>query len=218
MTIGIRFIRRRNLGSFEHTEIELTDAIQDGANKVEAVKNLMTFAHDALFEVGDFAKASNSPATAAIVAATMAKTPVTKAPATKVVAAEKVEEAVIENSKQGELPLPESKPLNALANLGTEAPKEEAKKEVAAKPTAKKETVIKAKATKVTNYDRALDAHKNNLGLFLDGKFPTWRKPENLPKAGKASRELQDTPFLDVEGNILDTFKEAFCAHMVDLV
>lgn len=225
---SVRFMRRVNLGNYEHAELEVTDVITDKSKSVSVVKGLMGFVSDALYDRGEFAK------TATTASVKGPETAATKVEKPKAEPAKKVEGPKKETPKQQELPISEEKPLaadGATTPAGTtteakapveeakaEAPAEEPKKEETKEKKTRKETTVKTKATKATVYDRNLDAHKNNLGAYLDKQFPGWRKPENLKKAGTASRELQGTDFLDGEGNILQSFKDAFGKHMVDLV
>lgn len=105
--------------------------------------------------------------------------------------APKVEAPKIENAVQGE---PEVSKV--------EAPKKTKK---AAAP----------KATKNTPYDRQLDTHKSLLGKYLDETVPGWKK-QKIQQASKASNELAGSDFLDAEGNILQSFKDAFLAYLRD--
>lgn len=208
MNAGIRFLRRRNLGNFEHLELEITDVIQEGSNATKVTKELMGFVKDALYDTGEFAHQVTSKAPVAAATAPASKTAIVKeakVPETK------VEEKATET--QAELPLETKAEENKVAEKKVETKVAEVKA-----PKKNVETKVVTKASKATAYDRLLDAHKNNLGVFLDSKFPSWRKPENLKKAGVASRELQGTEFLDGEGNVLESFKEAFSKYMVDLI
>jgi hypothetical protein len=84
--------------------------------------------------------------------------------------------------------------------------------------TKKEEEVVVAKKAKVvtklksTAYDRTLDTHKKLLSTFLDANSPGWKT--KLAKAGEASTSLVGTPFLDGEGEMLQSFKDAFLAFL----
>ena len=73
----------------------------------------------------------------------------------------------------------------------------------------KKKEKVKVKA-KATPYDRKLDTHKKMLGDFLNAEAPDWKEPKNLPKAAEVSTSMVGADFLDGDGNMLESFKEAF--------
>lgn len=222
MSIAIRFLRRRNLGNFEHTELEITDSVEDRNMATDVTKGLMGFVKDALYETGAFSKSAVMSNLGTDEVKVVDTTPKALAK-TKVEPAKKVETAKVETEIKAGGSVSEVKPTEAVkVEVKVEATQAEvAKTETVAKTEPKpraKETKTVVKASKATAYDRNLDSHKNNLGVFLDSSFPGWRKPENLKKAGVASRELQGSEFLDGEGNILQSFKDAFSKHMVNLV
>lgn len=121
----------------------------------------------------------------------------------KVEESKKVEEPKIETPKQGELPISEKKPLDKAMD--------EVDKKMAA---ADKKTTTKR--TKNTLYDRTNDVHKARVSEFMDlddREHPgraSWRTDGVLPKAVEASSKLNGKEFLDAEGKVLDTFKQAF--------
>ena len=82
------------------------------------------------------------------------------------------------------------------------------------KPPVKEKKAVK-KITNSVSYDRTLQTHKNLLGQFLDEKFPRWKVGDNLKKASDASKSLNGTPFLDENGDMLETFKQSFIDLMV---
>lgn len=203
---SIRFLRRRNLGQYEHTELEVTDVVTDRSKLTSTIKEVMATVRDALYGMGEFAETKTSET---------AVDKVTKPKKEEV--AKKSEESKTETPKQGEVVKPEEKPQ--VEEKKVEETKVEEKKEEPKKTAApKKETTRVTKASKNTAYDRVLDTHKNNLGVYLDAAYPNWRHKDNIKKASDASKALQGTEFLDAEGNILDSFKEAFSKYMVDLV
>lgn len=212
----VEFLRRRVLAQYEHAEMKVGIVIEENENPVSVVKELTRFVKDALYETGEFAsdlvtgKASvAAPKTE--VAGTKVEKPKTETKTevkteAKVEESKKVEEAKKETAKQDEGTTSEAKPQDE---------KKEEKKADEKKTTTRKETTTKIKSTKATAYDRNLDVHKNLLGQYLDKQFPNWRKPDELKKAGTASRELQGSDFLDNDGQILESFKEAFSKYMV---
>jgi len=102
-----------------------------------------------------------------------------------------------------ETPKAEEKKVEEKVEEKAEEVKTEEKKEE------KKKTVVKAKNTP---YDRTKEEHKRLLSSFLDKAVPNWKSKEVVSKASAASSKLTEekADFLDGDGNILDSFKQAF--------
>lgn len=82
---------------------------------------------------------------------------------------------------------------------GDEQEEEEQPKKVAGKKGFKK---------KPQHYDRKVEAHKEKLSGLLKSVSPNWNKTDAGKAAAKsASKELEGEPFLDENGEILDSFK-----------
>jgi len=100
---------------------------------------------------------------------------------------------------------------NKKSNEG-EAPKSEVKAQVETKEKVKKE---KAKKVDHVLYDRKNDVHKARLGAFLDANVPNWKSGATIKKASEISSKFTGTePFLDSNGDVLDSFKNNFLALM----
>lgn len=94
---------------------------------------------------------------------------------------------------------------------------EESSSEEASGEKASEEEVVaepkKIRGKKTVNYDRELATHKDMLGEFLDKSVgKKWRSGVLLAKAAKISGALhkEGTPFLDGEGNVLESFTAEF--------
>jgi hypothetical protein len=95
---------------------------------------------------------------------------------------------------------------------------EKSSKEDSGEETPSEEEVVepkntRIKAKKTVNYDRELATHKDMLGEFLDKSVgKKWRAGVLLAKAAKTSGALhkEGTPFLDGEGNVLESFTSEF--------
>lgn len=195
----VRFLRRRNLGQYEHTELEVSGVIPDGESATKYTKELMDFVHDALFSCGEFSAPVKGKASQVEM---KLETKVEKGPKTST---EKVETEKIQNQKQGEVTKSEEKPQDMNASSSTAEPKKEEKKE-----EPKKEEK-KTRAGKPTPYDRNLETHKALMGTFLDSSLgKNWRDKSILAASGKASRDLQGKDFLDGNGDIIESFKTEF--------
>lgn len=65
---------------------------------------------------------------------------------------------------------------------------------------------------KLTPYDRTLEIHKKLFQTALNELVPNWK--ENPAKAKDASISLEGAEFLDLEGSVVDSFKEKLLAEM----
>jgi outer membrane biosynthesis protein TonB len=182
----IRYLRRKNLGNYEHEELEVSAAV-DGKDADALMVEMKTFVcgHLGL------------------------ETPV-------VGKSEKVEAPKKENATKGETKVTKPKPQEEAPKEEApkeEAPKKEETPKEEPKKT-KKETTTKVRPSKNTVYDRAHDPHKALVGKFLDEEYSGWRKNDLLKKASEASKALNGKDFQDGDGNVLEAFKVEFRKFM----
>lgn len=192
---NIEFLQRKNLGNYEHTEMKVSIALSESDNEVVDAKEAMQFVADALNSAGVFAKEFKDP----------------KQTELKV---EVVKEVKKETPKPASTPVKEvlkSEVTKAKEEEKDEKPKSEEKPKEAKKTV---ETKAAKKINKATLYDRELDTHKEIISVFLDSKYPKWKVPSNLKKAGAASKSLVGTNFLDENGDLLSSFTDAFSLVM----
>jgi len=189
----MEYMRRKNLGNFEHEELKVSGVLEEGERGLEGFENLKYFVLKCL----DIKEEDKNQ----LVLPVIAKEP-------KKVAVEKAVETV--ESPKKEKPVEDK--LEDKVEKKEEKKKGRPKSEVTKAPAV--ETKPVKKAVKETNYDRTLDTHKNLLGQFLDKSYPKWRVSENLKKASEASKALSGTPFLDADGEILESFKAEFSKMM----
>lgn len=189
----MEYMRRKYLGNFEHEELKVSGVLEQDERGLEGFENLKHFVLKCLNIVEEDKN--------------QLVLPVTSETAKK----ETVEKAVqpVETPKEKKA---EDDKLEDKVEKKEEKKKGRPKSEVTKAPAA--ETKPVKKAVKETNYDRTLDTHKNLLGQFLDKSYPKWRVAENLKKAGEASKALSGKPFLDADGEILDSFKAEFAKMM----
>lgn len=98
--------------------------------------------------------------------------------------------------------------------------KKPAKKKSPVKAEEEEETIVAAEETKpkkklkvkLTPYDRTLEIHKKLFQTALNELVPNWK--ENPAKAKDASISLEGAEFLDLEGSVVDSFKEKLLAEM----
>lgn len=195
---NVRYLRRKNLGNYEHEELEVSTVVQEGEDAQVITEDLIDFVLGNL-RLPTLEKVQQ-------------KTP-----------GKKVEAPKKEIETNGEPTSPEKKPLVADGTTTpkeeekTPAPKEEKKeekKEESKKEEPKKETKRRIKKVTTSVYNREDEAHKALIGAFLDKEYKTWRTKNELPKASKASKTLNGSEFLNAEGEILDAFKVEFRKHM----
>lgn len=194
-------MERRNKGNYTHSELEITEVVQDGQDQVTAIKTLKDLVYNALYELGEFSPTGEVQLDLLVVSEEPKKevaAPVVVKP--KVEKVKKVEAPKVEIEKQVEVTIPDKKPLDKPEVVA------ELTKVIEKKVEAKKVTV----KTKAVAYDRILDSHKSLIGSFLDASAKGWRDQAILKHAGVASRELQGKDFLDSEGEILESFKTEF--------
>jgi type IV secretory pathway VirB10-like protein len=185
--INVEYMRRVNLGSYEHSELKVSIAINEEDDINFEIESLKSLVHKHLGIIEEDKNQLPLPIE-------KAKKPVEKT----VAAVEKPkEEVAVNNELKDEV----------------KAEEKEKKTEAKAKKSAPETKPVK-KISKATVYDRALDTHKNLLGSFLDKKYPKWRTSDSLKKAAEASKALNGTDFLDENGEILDSFKLAFSNYM----
>lgn len=189
----MEYMRRVNLGSYEHEELKVSASINEKETFESAFIALKELVENAL----NIVKEDKNQ----LVLPVIAKEP-------KNVAVEKAVETV-ESPKEDK---PVDDKLEDKVEKKEEKKKGRPKSEVTKAPAV--ETRPAKKAVKETNYDRTLDTHKNLLGQFLDKSYPKWRVSENLKKASEASKALSGTPFLDADGEILESFKAEFSKMM----
>lgn len=220
----VKYMKRANLGNYEHEEITIGAAVEEGETVGEVLTLLKSKVEAALAgklepveAIPTTGKAQSSSPTATDTAKTKGKKG-KPAPAPEPEAeAETVEddslvddenaddaEGIIDDEELTEEdPTPEPAPAPA--------------KKVAAKPApAAAKTAAKAapKAKKMTPYDRANQLHKKLFVELLNVQHPGW-KTKAPAKAKDVSVSLSGTDFLDAEGSVVDSFKAATKAAML---
>ena len=180
----ITAMRRRPLEQYGHVEISMVATLEDGANVMNSAIQLRRYVEQATLE--------KIP---------MEETQQMSFPTKDAEEKSKPVEAKAETKAE----VKEDKKVEAKAETKAESKKEK-KTEAKAEP--------KAKKAEGTPYDRSNDLHKKLMAEFLDAQFtPNW-KTTVLQKAKDASVALEGTSFLDAEGLMLQSFKDAFVQKM----
>lgn len=187
MQLNIEYLRRVNLGNYEHSELKVSSIVKEDQDVNIEIERLKFLVHSHLGIEEDNKSQLLLP---------LKETKKTVEKTVEAVKELKEEIAVKEEVK--------------------EEVKQEAK-EKKTEPKAKKttsETKPVKKLFKATAYDRTINTHKNLLGTFLDKKYPKWRVEPLLKKALEASKSLNGQDFLDENGDILESFKVSFSSLM----
>ena len=186
-TLNIEYLRRVNLGNYEHSELKVSTIVKEDQDINIEIERLKMLVHCHLGIQEDNKDQLLLPIE-------KANKPVEKT----VAAVEKPKEKVAVKEELKEEIKYEAKEKKTEAKTKKSTP----------------ETKPVKKLNKATVYDRALDTHKNLLGSFLDKKYPKWRNADSLKKAAEASKALNGSDFLDENGEILEAFKLAFSNFM----
>ena len=210
---GFEFLKRRNLGNFEHEDIRVDIVLGESDDAPVVAMESIKFVEDLLYrrvqlptnqttmDLGNGARVAVKDHVH--ISKDGVKTPVAEIKKEEAKPAEVKVEAVVKTKT----------PAKKETTIRTPAPKVE-ETPVAATEEVKVEKKSKRLSTKEVVYDRGSDVHKNLLSTYLDDIYIGWNTGSNLAKASKASRELNGAPFLDSEGQILYSFKEAFASYM----
>jgi hypothetical protein len=182
----VKYMRRFNLGDYEHEEYAFTAAIDtkdDGLEAIEELKSLV-------------AKARNEEST--------------EQDDEEVEDEEEVETEEEDESEEDteESDDEEEEDDEEVDSEETEDDDEEEEDE---KPAAKK-AKSKGKKTKSKSqgYSRDNETHKDLFGETLTAVWPQWKKTKaNKAKGVALSKKFAGTDFLDADGNVLKTFKDA---------
>jgi glucan-binding YG repeat protein len=188
----MEFLKRKETSRFEHEDFKVYV-------KLEEDQDATTVAMEAVKFVEEILARKAQPG---INSQIDMKLEVTKVPNLKSQSEEKVA-----TETKAPAPTVEKEPTRRAAKKAEPAAKVE-QEEV------KEEKKSKRLSTKEVVYDRGNDVHKKVLRSYLDDTFMSWNEGANGAKASKASKELDGKPFLDSEGQILRTFKEAFASYM----
>jgi DNA polymerase III gamma/tau subunit len=177
----VKYMRRYNLGNYEHEEIAISAVLDEGEDHFAAIANLKS-------DVASAQKGEASEHSAAIAAAgEPASKPVKEKKSPKKKAEEEPSEEAEENDE---------------TEQDIEESEEEEAEEEEEKPAAKKSFKKKPQV-----YSRASEQHKEILSKVLSSVAPDWKKtPESKEKAKGASQKMEGKEFLDESGEVLESF------------
>jgi len=180
----IKYMRRNNLGNYEHEEIAMTTVVEEGEDHMAVMAILKK---DVLAGFGDLPSApvkEEKPAKAA-------KNAKKEAPV-------KEEEEVAAEEEEAEEVAAEEEEEEVAAE------EEEAEEEKPVK-TGKKKNFKK----KPQSYSRSSEQHKEILSTLLKSVAPDWKKTDDgKARAKDASQKMEGKDFLDEEGEVLQSFKD----------
>jgi len=180
----VKYVKRFNLGNYEHEEIGVTVALDEDDSATEAIKELKELVNSTC---GDCDKAKEPEA-------------VEEQP-------EAEEEVVEEKPKRGR------KKKEKVEEEPEEVEEEETEEEEVEEVIEEEEEPAPAKKSlkkKGSVYSRVNDAHKALFVEALNDIAPQWKKTDaSKAKAKKLSMELNGQDFLDADGEVVPSFMTA---------
>lgn len=215
----VRYMKRKNLGNYEHEEVTLT-VIPGEDNDQEAQEILA----DLKLEVQNFL--NGSEAEGQVSEPTPSPKPGKKTKPGK--KGKKTEEENGEEEGESQEEYEEGKDNQEEGEESDEA--KDGEEEGESQEEVQEEKVVKGKGKtpvkktddkpatgkktfkKVSTYDRGNDLHKKLIGDMLNKNLKNWKSKASLAKT--ISQKMHGEPFLDTEGEILADFKKAYLAKM----
>lgn len=209
----LKYTKRFNVGNYEHEEISVGVAVEAGESASEVLQQMKEFVatrgiapitsingpvvegNTGAMEMAAATSISAAPSEPAAQAPKRGRKPKEPAAQAEQSAVVQLPETVKIDPKLAS-PTPETKPSLSVV-------KEEPKQDPAP------ESKPKFRERKLTKYSRGNELHKKMVVDYLDSKYPDWKKSMAV-KAKDVSAKLENTDFLDAEGMMLPTFKEAF--------
>lgn len=216
----VRYLKRKNLGNFEHIEILLAASPAENEDGIECLLKLkaqvdMELDGPNLQQAGPISNPpqpedpqKTEPKSGGPIEsqekAPERKTRKPRTPKETLVAETTPDQGVVINQTAT------NDEAEAMVNAGEATVPAEA---VVAPPKEDKPKKTLRKAG--TPYARDNELHKKLVGEFLNKAFPEWKKPANIEKAKAASAAMAGKEFLDAEGLIIESFKTEFRKLMV---
>ena len=182
------YMRRKNIGNYEHIEASLCGVPDDGQDGLEILKELKE-------TVDTFLNSEKAGDRSDLNQKTKENKDASKKESSKKSKEESSKEEVVEEVIEEDT---ESEETEA-EEEDTEAEEDE----TPAKPAKPK------KSGKVTTYDRSSALHQKLIGEYLDENLPGWEK-----KYGKfaksVSNRMQGQEFMDTDGELIPEFGKTF--------
>lgn len=222
----VSYLRRRNLGNYEHEEIQMgavleqddsaRDCLGSIRNLVEAEMSIagaaatysMTFpSSGGNQDSSQSTKGEKSEPEIGGTSESQVKAPIKEKATRKPKAAK---ETLVADTAPSQGVVINHVPENSEPEQTTEAVPAEVAPVAPPKEDKPKRTLRKAG----TPYARENELHKKLVGELLDREFPGWKRSELFAKAKAASVSMAGSEFLDAEGLILEAFKAEFRKKM----
>lgn len=239
---NITYLLRRNLGNYEHCEIKLDATLDEGENSWEAITTLKAEAYNALYAT-DLGKTQVVHDPAFEKTEKWQATGKTKDGGTIVNMANKGEPkatANFDNYNGQEVPpvitkeMKEEKPKRTRTTKPKDTPAtttaaaedmedvespykatdKGAGEDLLAEDTGRPEGSSGGKKTApFISYDRAVKEHRSTFAAHLNQAHPRWKVVKTKEELDKISSTLTGKPFMDAEGNILESFKQETASY-----
>jgi hypothetical protein len=179
------YLKRKNLGNYEHEEVSLSATPDEGQSGIEILKELKEIV-DSFLNSKDAGGTDLSQKPKSVEKEN--KNGSKKESSKKVVKEESSEEEISEEVDEED------------SDSSDEDTEEELPK--------KKKATKKTKA-KVTVYERSNTLHQKILGEYLDDNLPGWTK-KYAKQSRTTSNKMEGKDFLDQDGEILESFGSDF--------
>lgn len=201
----IKYLKRFNLGDYQHEEFGVTLSIDEDANPVEALKEAKAMVHAA--QEGAVVKESVEETEVESLPEKKSKKPKSEmAPGVKKSKPGQKAKKEEEEDEESEEEINEEGSEEDENDDESEGEEESEQEEVEEKPK-------RGSKSKSAVYDRTNDLHKNLVGKMLTHYFPEWRT-KLKETAVLTSKKMQGKEFLNKDGMILKTFEDEFVKIM----
>lgn len=211
----ITYTKRKNEGNYNHSELTVTAALEEGENVLDAIGNLKAVVMAALYPGDQTSPGTSSETTREVTdvisgaKATINLTPEAASASAKKSAPRKKREVdvmdgqaippvITTEAASAATPSDTRGTSNVVGTVDTKNVSHVQSEVSTPKASVAKGTVI---------YDSTVKEHRSRFATFLGQNYPTW-KTSNTPEAIKAfSLGLQGKPFEDNKGEMLESFK-----------
>lgn len=220
-----KFLKRIKTGEYEHEEYAITAIVEDGETAVEALISMKEEVCQAIFGSSIESKLEEVPAKKTTKSKSTNKGKKNAKPSDDEADNSDDENNIDEDSSEeaegndGESDSDDETSVSEDSDDSDDSSEDDEAKPVSAKATknfsgkdsaAKKESGKKSFRKKPQAYNRAIEQHKEIFSSVLRSVAPTWKKDEASKKKAKlTSEKMEGVDFLDENGDVLSSFKEA---------
>lgn len=214
----IKFMKRKNLGNYEHEEITVEAIVDETESPEGAVVRLKNFVNESLEGNLGASPAINQVITAPTVAVEkvelkpLGNEPVATANIVKEKAAPRTRKAApkADTNEEGQAIPPVITQEAAPSENTTAASTVVGRVDTANVTTVQSEapkTSAPVADKKVVTYDATIKEHRSRFATYLGQNFPKWKTCQPEEAIRTFSKNLHGKPFENLKGEMLDSFK-----------